>query len=734
MAKRMLIDATYPEETRVAVVNGKKLEDYDFEVKHRKQIKGTIFLAKIMRVEPSLQAAFVDYGGNRHGFLPFGEIHPDYYRIPVEDRPVVEVVAEVVDKNGDNIEADDEDGAQVEEVGGDDLDTLRHDQPNLTDRYKIQDVIKRRQIMLVQVTKEERGNKGAAVTTYLSLPGRYCVLMPNTIGSGGISRKISNIKDRKRLKDILAELNPPSDMSVILRTAGMTRTKNEIKRDLDYLLRMWDSIRELTLSSTAPTPIYEEGDLIKRAIRDLYARDIDEVFVSGDEGYRQAKDFMRLLMPSHARRVQPYKEADIPLFVRYQVESQIEAIHSPIAGLKSGGYIVINPTEALVSIDVNSGRSTKERDIEDTALRTNLEAAEEIALQLRLRDLGGLIVIDFIDMEDTKNNQAVERKLKDAMRNDRARIQLGRISPFGLLELSRQRMRPSLLETHFDVCPHCKGIGHVRTVESAALYVLRAIEEEGLRKRSNAISVRLATPVAMFLLNTKRMALTEIESRHRFAVELIADPDMAPADIGIEKAQTAFAEKSDSGALSLVATATAAMEEWSETETVEKAAPESEEAENEHRKKRRRGGRRRSKPRTEGETRVVSPQPDAETAHEEAPNISEVASESGEEIAKPEKKKRRRGKRGGKGRRPGGETTVAASGETPATPADVIAEPAPVAVDPVSEPVPFPLPAPKPDPQAHFDVTPTVVDLAPRNDSAAENDMPKKGGWWRKTK
>ena len=489
MFKRMLIDATNPEETRVAVVQGNALEDFDLEFAARKQIKGNVYLAKITRVEPSLQAAFVEYGGNRHGFLSFNEIHPDYYQIPVADREklVEEQASAEVDENAENGEA-------VEEVGGDEIEdeAERRRRPSYRG-YKIQEVIKRRQIMLVQVVKEERGNKGAALTTYLSLAGRYCVLMPNTNRGGGISRKISNPKDRKRLKTVLDGLDIPEGIGVIVRTAGAERSKAEIKRDYDYLMKQWITIRELTLASTAPKLIYEEASLIKRTIRDLYSKEIDEILVEGDEGYRHAKDFMKLMIPSHAVRVKQYKDASVPILHRYQVETQIDAIHNPIVQLKAGGYIVLNSTEALVAIDVNSGRATRGRNIEETAYKTNLEAAEEVARQLRLRDLAGLVVIDFIDMEVSRNVHAVERKLKEALRSDRARIQVGRISHFGLMEMSRQRLRPSVMESATEVCPGCGGAGHVRSTEGTALHVLRAVEEEGIRQRSANIVLHVPT-------------------------------------------------------------------------------------------------------------------------------------------------------------------------------------------------------------------------------------------------
>ncbi len=603
MAKRMLVDATHPEETRVAVVNGNRLEELDFEIASRKQLKGNIYLAKVTRVEPSLQAAFVEYGGNRHGFLAFSEIHPDYYRIPVADREallaeerrleeqaearaeaaadgavmgepirpeqIVEewspmpspIAPEASDEDAGDDDGEDEGSAEgnggeeqaapseaaaqgaaqdsetPDMLGGDEdeeVETQRRRSRPLRS-YKIQEVVKRRQVMLVQVTKEERGNKGAALTTYLSLPGRYCVLMPNTGRGGGISRKITNPADRKRLKEILSDLDIPDGMAVILRTAGLERSKPEIKRDLEYLLRLWDDIREQTLKSSAPCLIYEEANLIKRSIRDLYANDIDEIWVEGEAGFRTAREFMDMLMPGHSQRVQLYRDSQIPLFHRYQVETQIDAIHSPVVQLRSGGYIVINPTEALVSIDVNSGKSTRERNIEETAYKTNLEAADEVARQLRLRDLAGLIVIDFIDMEEPRNNAAVERRMKEAMKNDRARIQLGRISAFGLLELSRQRLRPSLLETNFERCPHCSGTGVVRSVESASLHVLRAIEEEGIRKRSAEITIYVPTSIALYILNQKRGELAKIEERHSFHVMVQADDGLIAPDHRLER-------------------------------------------------------------------------------------------------------------------------------------------------------------------------------------------------------
>jgi len=697
----MLIDASHPEETRVVVVDGTRLEEFDFETATRKPLKGNIYLAKVIRIEPSLQAAFVEYGGNRHGFLAFSEIHPDYYQIPVADRerliaeqhrlqaeadedephrrdrvdrtdieevredhrieapvepasdePPAEVAAEAIasaEDSGDRpvngqappeslppaiiaepertaepqpyaqpaefvteridgpaeaapdaeplpiatpaetpdalptaayapaeqppveqlpaeqpseiyaeaaaetpVEAstdamtetsmDPADAPQpevtVETLGGDDVieqrETRERRRRNPVRQYKIQEVIKRRQILLVQVVKEERGNKGAALTTYLSLAGRYCVLMPNAGRGGGISRKISNPADRKRMKEVLGELDVPQGQGVILRTAGLERSTIDIKRDYEYLSRLWDSIREITMRSTAPALIYEEGDLIKRSLRDVYDTDIAQVLVEGEPGFNAASEFMRQLVPHQANKVELYKEP-IPLFHRYQVENQFDAMHSPVVQLRSGGYIVINPTEALVAIDVNSGRSTKERNIEETALRTNIEAAEEIARQVRLRDLAGLIVIDFIDMEETRHQRQVEHKVKDAMRHDRARIQIGRISAFGLLEMSRQRLRPSLLEHSTESCPHCAGTGRIRSIESAALHALRAIEEEGVRRRASEIAVSVPPHVALYLLNQKRHALSEIENRYGFSVTIEADDELHAADCEIER-------------------------------------------------------------------------------------------------------------------------------------------------------------------------------------------------------
>jgi len=530
MSQRMLIDARHPEETRVAVVNGTRIEEFDFESAERKQLKGNIYLAKVTRVEPSLQAAFIDYGGNRHGFLAFSEIHPDYYQIPREDREALlreeaELAAEEhhdepeVDENGANGDG------EIHVTGGADdsgSDVLRRQRQALRRKYKIQEVIRRRQVILVQVVKEERGNKGAALTTYLSLAGRFCVLMPNTAHGGGISRKISNLSDRKRLKSIMADLQLPAGMGAIVRTAGLKRTETEIKRDFDYLTRLWDEIRETTLASVAPCLVHQDSDLIKRAIRDIYSRDIEQVLVDGEAGFAAASTFMQLLMPTHAAKVVQYTDP-VPLFQRFGVEGSLAGMYQPVVQLKSGGYIVINPTEALVSIDVNSGRSTREHGIEETAYKTNLEAADEIGRQLRLRDMAGLVVVDFIDMDIGGNNRRVEKAMKEAMRNDRARIQLGRISSFGLMEMSRQRLRTGVLEASTHVCPMCDGSGYVRSVGSAALAALRSLEAEAVKGKNDSFQLRAGLEVAMYILNRKRADVVELEDRYGVHIETIPD-------------------------------------------------------------------------------------------------------------------------------------------------------------------------------------------------------------------
>jgi len=536
--KRMLIDAAHPEETRVAVLNGNQLEELDVESSTRRQLKGNIYLATVTRVEPSLQAAFIDYGGNRHGFLAFSDIHPDYYQIPVSDREQLiaedeEARAAVTETDEDEEDLDPKDtnpsSKAIETIGGDDIDEVEDRRVNKPIRnYKIQEVIKRRQILLIQIVKEERGNKGAALTTYLSLAGRYCVLMPNTGKGGGISKKIGNNIDRKRLKSVVSNLEILEGMAVIVRTAGAERGKAEIKRDYDYLIRLWNEVRELTLVSTAPALIREEANIIKRSLRDVYTRDITDVLVEGDEGYRAAKDLMKILIPSHAKKVQPYKDSTVPLFSRYHIETQLESMIGREVKLKSGGYIVIDSTEALVAIDVNSGRATRGRNIEETALKTNLEAATEVARQIRLRDLAGLIVIDFIDMDFHRNQTSVERRLKEGMHRDRAKIQIGRISPFGLLELSRQRMRPSITETTTDTCPNCGGSGIRRSTESTALHVLRGIEEDGVRYKDSEIEVNVPTEVALYMLNYKREALAEIEKKHDFKIIISENNTLIP--------------------------------------------------------------------------------------------------------------------------------------------------------------------------------------------------------------
>jgi ribonuclease E len=564
MMKRMLIDATHPEEIRVAVVDShNRIEEFDFETATKQSLKGNIYLAKITRVEPSLQAAFVEYGGNRNGFLPFTEIHPDYFRIPVDDRNKLddkgdlqahelavdvnldptngnvqtEVSAEPssIDGSPEALKSDDlpalnennslntvTSNVEVETLGGegpeDDEVADSPRQPSFHRRYKIQEVIQRNQIILVQVTKEERGSKGAALTTYLSLAGRYCVLMPNSPRSGGISRKISSPTDRKRLRTIIDELSLPEGMSLIVRTAGKERGKLEVKRDAEYLFRTWDNIRDLTFKSIAPALTYEEASLIKRSIRDVYDKDIQEILIEGDDAYRSAKSFMKDLIPSHSKKVQRYIHPEISMFHAFGIEPQIDEIHLPTVQLPSGGYLVINPTEALVSIDVNSGRATRERHIEETALRTNLEAADEIARQLRLRDLAGLVVIDFIDMDDPRHNAAVERRLKEAMQRDRARIQIGTISAFGLLEMSRQRLRPSILESSTNTCHYCQGSGLMRSKESSALEILRVLEDESVTRKSKNFTVSVPPEVGLYILNQKRNKLVDIESRHKIQV------------------------------------------------------------------------------------------------------------------------------------------------------------------------------------------------------------------------
>ncbi len=894
MAKKMLIDATHAEETRVVVVDGNKVEEFDFESENKRQLAGNIYLAKVTRVEPSLQAAFVDYGGNRHGFLAFSEIHPDYYQIPVADRQALmeeerayaeaqkakededdkpkrrsrsrsrskakaaEAVSDDATATKDvesdqidgmqTIDLDDEEGTSpmervpetpVEEPedtpedavsaeaddapteadgenaaeSADDSDDDEDDAPkrksdasakddsieSVADdddqedirparkprprRYKIQEVIKVRQILLVQVVKEERGNKGAALTTYLSLAGRYCVLMPNTARGGGISRKITNAADRKKLKEIANEIEVPEGAGLIVRTAGAKRTKAEIKRDYEYLQRLWEQIRELTLKSIAPAKIYEEGDLIKRSIRDLYNREIDEVFVEGERGYRIAKDFMKMIMPSHAKNVKLYAET-LPLFARYQVESYLAGMFNPTVQLPSGGYIVIGVTEALVAIDVNSGRATKEGSIEQTATKTNLEAADEVARQLRLRDLAGLIVIDFIDMDERKNNAAVEKRMKEKLKTDRARIQVGRISGFGLMEMSRQRLRPGMIEATTQPCQACHGTGLIRSDDNLALSILRQIEEEGTRKRSREVLVRAPVGIANFLMNQKREHIAQIEGRYGLSVRIEGDPALVSPDFSLEKFKTATRIVTASAA-HVVSVDTSIMDQVDADEdedvvTEEAPAPQgaeatrSEEGDGEAKPKRRRRRRRRSRNKSNGgengqtgETNEASAPQDGETPakngadttvetveapvekEEAAPEaaaekpkpkrrsrtskakaeaeaaatedavISEEVAEPAAEEAKPAEKPKR--KRASRAKKPKAEETVAEPVEEAATAEmpEPTPAPEPVAPEPVAA-TPEPEAAPEPEPAA----------AAPEPVEEPAPAKPKRKGWW----
>ncbi len=703
MTTRMLIDARHREETRVAVVKGNRIEEFDFESAERKQLKGNIYLAKVTRVEPSLQAAFVDYGGNRHGFLAFSEIHPDYYQIPKEDRDALlaeeaehaaEEAALRAGDHDDDLDYDDhddehDDGVEVVEHdeedddhhddeegeaparrprkgGGDDaaVEALRQRRLNLRRRYKIQDVIRRRQVLLVQVVKEERGNKGAALTTYLSLAGRYCVLMPNTAHGGGISRKISSAADRKRLKSIMAELTLPASMGCIVRTAGLQRSRQEIKRDFDYLARLWDGIREQTLTSSAPALVYGDSDLVKRAIRDIYNKDVDEVIVEGEDGFRHAKEYMRLLMPAHARRVKQYADA-VPLFQRAHVEDQLAAMYNPVVQLKSGGYLVINPTEALVSIDINSGRSTREHNIEQTATATNLEAAQEIARQLRLRDMAGLVVIDFIDMDHGSNVRKVEKAMKEALKNDRARIQVGRISAFGLMEMSRQRLRTGVLEASTRQCPHCEGTGLVRTASSAGLSALRLIEDEAARGRGSLIQLRASQEAAFYVLNKKRADIAEVEDRYGVTVEIVPDAEIEGARMAVEASGPPPAHPPKIEPLVIVDDEDDAYDEIEDEidEEVEEDAVEEtaraprgdDEGEGRGKRRRRRRGRRgrnredgdssdeaeTAEDADDGEGETPEDEADAEVSTDAAPEA-----EQGDEGTR--RKRRRRGRRGGR--------------------------------------------------------------------------------------
>ncbi|SON56441.1 Ribonuclease E [Hartmannibacter diazotrophicus] len=785
MSNKMLIDATHPEETRVVVVKGQRVEEFDFESANRKQLRGNIYLAKVTRVEPSLQAAFVEYGGNRHGFLAFSEIHPDYYQIPVADRqalldaeaeeareeaesqnnrrgrrprgrsrsrdndaaangkntdestvaassdePVVREAADEAEERsfdqGEGVEtfeagagtvsddtandeatgdaddtasgdaASDDEGEAVRARRDDQHDDDDHDEDDASDeedsvesvgaedaleelperrkprmrQYKIQEVIKRRQVLLVQVVKEERGNKGAALTTYLSLAGRYSVLMPNTGRGGGISRKITNPADRKRLKEVAQELEVPDGMGIILRTAGASRTKAEIKRDFEYLLRLWENVRDYTLKSSAPMLVYEEGSLVKRSIRDLYNKDITQVLVSGDEAYREAKDFMRMLMPSHAKNVQPYRDT-APIFARYSVEPQLDAMFSPQVTLRSGGYLVINQTEALVSIDVNSGRSTREHNIEDTAYQTNMEAAEEVARQLRLRDLAGLIVIDFIDMEEPRNNKAVERKLKDCLKNDRARIQVGRISHFGLMEMSRQRIRTGVLEGSTEVCPHCLGAGIVRSTESVALHVLRSLEDQLLKGVTHHLTIRTRTAVALYILNQKRKHLGELEERFGLTITISADEHMAGQHYVLERGEIIT---NPIPAPQFIHPDTVypddELDEVEEIEEVEESREEQDDGDDESRG--RNGKRRRRRRRRGGDQPPAQAQRSQEAETDEGSSDDEDEGDTAEAQAGDDgqgengrRRSRRRGRRGGRRRGNGtGTDANAADGES----------------------------------------------------------------------
>jgi len=704
MTMRMLIDARHREETRVAVVTGNRIEEFDFESAEHKQLKGNIYLAKVTRVEPSLQAAFVDYGGNRHGFLAFSEIHPDYYQIPREDRDALlaeeaahaaEEAALRADDDDDDDDGeslgdvelverpnhDEEEDADAEGEGengaaasgksrgkGNDqaAEELRRKRMALRRRYKIQDVIKRRQVLLVQVVKEERGNKGAALTTYLSLAGRYCVLMPNTSHGGGISRKISNGADRKRLKSIIAEMKLPNTMGCIVRTAGLSRTKTEIRRDFDYLARLWDEIREATLRASAPELIHNDSDLIKRAIRDIYHRDIEEVIVEGEEGYRQAKDFMKLLMPSHARRVKQYADPT-SLFQRAGVEEQLAAMYNPVVQLKSGGYLVINPTEALVSIDINSGRSTREHNIEQTATATNLEAAREIARQLRLRDMAGLVVIDFIDMEHNSNIRKVEKAMKEALKDDRARIQVGRISGFGLMEMSRQRLRTGVLEASTRACPHCEGTGLVRTASSAGLSALRMLEEEAARGRGSIITLRASQEAAFYVLNNKRRELDEIEQRYGVTIVVLPDGEVEGARMSVEPSgprpltqvtYAPLAEVEDDADLPEEEGEDEEEDEAEEGEAAERPASSENDGDGGRKRKRRRRGRRgRRDGEGESESGDAASDDDGEREDEDGGEAAEPVeapegeAREGAEEGDGQPRRSRRGRRGGRRRR-----------------------------------------------------------------------------------
>ncbi|WP_309612397.1 Rne/Rng family ribonuclease [Sphingomonas sp.] len=802
MSMRMLIDARHPEETRVAVAKGNRIEELDFESQEHQQLKGNIYLAKVTRVEPSLQAAFIDYGGNRHGFLAFSEIHPDYYQIPKSDRDALlreeaEHAAEEERLRGSD-DYDDHEDAEAYESGGDSdgfaddirgegdenldddhqddengeprvaetgtgsarspvdesaADELRKKRQALRRRYKIQDVIQRRQVLLVQVVKEERGNKGAALTTYLSLAGRYCVLMPNTSHGGGISRKISNGADRKRLKSIMGDLSLPTSMGLIVRTAGLQRTKVEIKRDFDYLARLWDEIRERTLGSSAPALIYRDSDLIKRAIRDLYHREIDVVIVEGDEGYTAARGFMKLLMPSHVKKVINYSDPT-PIFQRYGVEDQLSAMYQPLVQLKSGGYLVINPTEALVSIDINSGRSTREHNIEQTANATNIEAAHEIARQLRLRDMAGLVVIDFIDMEQSSHNRKVEKAMKDALKNDRARIQVGRISSFGLMEMSRQRLRTGVLEASTRPCAHCEGTGLMRTASSAGLSALRIIEDEAARGRGDRICLRAGREAAIYVLNKKRAELAEIEERYGVQVEVLVDESFEGARMAVDsqgnrpvvpvRAVTApivddvddeFVDEVDDVEEVDDRDDAEDGEERADRSGSDDRGPREDGDGARRRRRRRRGGRGRSR-REDGSEIVEGSEPRAEG---EAAD-DQLADDGGEEARQPEAaegddqpRRSRRGRRGGRGGRRErgyeGDAPVVEGGDVAADAAPMV-EPVtsldPPSADEVIEPLVEEGPKTRRRPRARkADAAPAVVTEASVTEAPAPTPEPE---------
>jgi ribonuclease E len=691
----MLIDARHPEETRVAVINGQRIEEFDFEAADKRQLKGNIYLAMVTRVEPSLQAAFVEYGGNRHGFLAFSEIHPDYYQIPKEDRDALlrEEAELAADDHGHDGEEGDESDDVLETGGHHDepSDALRRKRMALRRRYKIQEVIRRRQVMLIQVVKEERGSKGAALTTYLSLAGRYCVLMPNTAHGGGISRKISNPADRKRLKQVMADLHLPNGMGAIVRTAGLKRSAADIRRDFDYLTRLWDEIREKTLASQAPALIHEDSGLIKRAIRDVYNREIDQVLVEGRGGFEAAHRFMSMLMPSHAAKVVEY-EGSVPLFQRFGVEDQLEAMYQPVVQLKSGGYLVINPTEALVSIDINSGRSTREYGIEETATKTNLEAADEIGRQLRLRDMAGLVVIDFIDMENGSNVRKVEKAMKEALKNDRARVQIGRISSFGLMEMSRQRLRTGILEASTHICPMCEGTGMVRSVSSAALAALRALEAEALRGRHSDLVLRASEEVAVYLLNRKRIELAELEELYGVTIITRPDDSLIGPNFEIDAGGPPPSKKVEMVALPpLVKIVEDGDADEAEDDDGEEGEERGEERGEDGRRGRGRGRRRRGRDRDKGEERSDD-QADAhdddhgdehhgdgaDDAADEAEGDGAEATDNGETGENGGRRKRRR--RGRRGRRGGAERTNGAA-------TDEAAEAAPAAPEPMAEEV-----------------------------------------------